>query len=285
MAGGSGTRLFPITRGVSKHLLPIFDKPMIYYPLSTLMLAGIREFIFVVNPDDRLAYEQLLGGGSRLGLSISYIEQETAGGIAEGLILCADLIKDDPCALILGDNIFHGNELISSLKAAEQNQNVASLFTIPVSDPCRYGVMSFDDKGTPIGIEEKPKVPKSRLAVTGLYFYPAGVAALAKELEPSPRGELEITDLNNLLIERGQVRVERLGRGHAWIDAGTHEALLESAQFVATMQQRLGYKIAVPEEIAFRSGWLSQEALLAISQAMPETQYQAYLSEILLEQA
>ncbi len=281
LAGGSGTRLYPITRGVSKQLLPIYDKPMIYYPLSSLLLAGIREILVITTPDEQSLFQRLLGDGSDLGLRLQYAIQPNPGGIAEALLIGEDFVAGERVALALGDNIFHGHGLAESLERAVARTEGATVFGYRVADPERYGVVEFDSDGVAIGIEEKPVKPRSNYAVTGLYFYDDKAVEIAKGLERSPRGELEITDLNVEYLRRHDLHVEVLGRGTAWLDTGTHESLLHAANFIETIQERQGLKIACLEEIAYRKGFLTREALARIALAMNKNGYGAYLQQLL----
>lgn len=277
LAGGSGTRLYPITKGVSKQLLPIYDKPMIYYPLSVLMLAGIRDILIISTPDDIEGFERLLGDGSELGINISYIVQPSPDGLAQAFILGEAFIGDSNVCLVLGDNIFYGQGFTPLLQQAINRQKGATVFGYQVKDPERFGVVEFDDNKRAISIEEKPVKPKSHYAVTGLYFYDNDVIEIAKQVKPSERGELEITTVNQRYMERGDLSVELLGRGFAWLDTGTHESLLEAGMFVETIEKRQGYKIACLEEIALKNGWLTSQQVLAIGQTMGKNDYGKYL--------
>ena len=283
LAGGSGTRLHPITRGVSKHLLPVYDKPMIYYPISVLMLADIRDILIITTPEDLSSYERLLGDGQEFGIKLSYVVQDNPNGLAEAFILGEDFIGDDNVALILGDNLFYGQGFSPALQAASARKSGATIFGYAVKDPGRYGVVEFDADMQAISIEEKPLKPKSNMAVTGLYFYDNSVIKIAKTIKPSDRGELEITSINNIYLEKGELNVEALGRGFAWLDTGTHESLLEASHFVQTIELRQGYKIACLEEIAFSKGWLSLEELAKAAKKMDKNGYGKYLHELVSE--
>ena len=281
LAGGSGTRLHPATLAISKQLLPVYDKPMIYYPLSTLMLAGIRDILIISTPQDTPRFEQLLGDGSQWGLNLQYAVQPSPDGLAQAFLIGEQFLNGAPSALVLGDNIFYGHDFQKLLAEANAQTTGSSVFAYHVQDPERYGVAEFDAQGKVLSLEEKPAQPKSNYAVTGLYFYDSQVVELAKSLKPSPRGELEITDLNKLYLQQGQLNVQLMGRGYAWLDTGTHDSLLEAGQFIATLEQRQGLKVACPEEIAFRAGWIDAAQLEKLAQPLLKNGYGKYLMQCL----
>ena len=284
LAGGRGTRLHPLTLGVSKQLIPVYDKPMIYYPLTTLMLAGIRDLLIITTPEDEWSFRRLLGDGKRWGLNIHYAQQPNPEGLAQAFLIGEQFIAGDTCALALGDNIFYGHGLKDYVGVAARARTGATVFAYRVSEPTLYGVVEFDATGRVISLEEKPKLPKSNYAVTGLYFYDANVVDYAKSLKPSSRGELEITDLNAMYLERGTLRVQTLGRGMAWLDTGGHDSLLQASIFVQTIEERQGLKVACPEEVAYRMGYISRAELAAIADSMKQNQYGQYLHRILEEE-
>jgi glucose-1-phosphate thymidylyltransferase len=280
LAGGSGTRLHPATLAVSKQLLPVYDKPMVYYPLSALLLAGVRDILLISTPQDTPRFEQLLGDGSQWGLNLRYAVQPSPDGLAQAFLIGRDFVGNAPSSLVLGDNIFYGHDLPVLLREADGRASGASVFAYHVTDPERYGVVAFDEQQRAVSIEEKPKAPRSNYAVTGLYFYDQQVCDLARELKPSPRGELEITDLNARYLEMGRLNVSIMGRGYAWLDTGTHDSLLEAGQFIATIEKRQGLKVACPEEIAFAQGFIGAEQLLKLAAPLAKTQYGQYLQRL-----
>lgn len=281
LAGGSGTRLHPATLAISKQLVPVYDKPMVYYPLCTLMLAGIRDLLLISTPQDTPRFEQLLGDGAQWGIHLRYAAQAKPEGLAQAFIIGQDFIGNDHSALVLGDNIFYGHDLHQQLRSAMRRSEGASVFAYHVNDPQRYGVVAFDGAGKALSLEEKPKKPKSNYAVTGLYFYDKQVVAMARDLKPSLRGELEITDINRLYLEQGRLNVEIMGRGYAWFDAGTHESLLEAGQFISTLENRQGLRVSCPEEIAYRNKWITAEQLEKLAQALTKNGYGQYLRSML----
>ena len=284
LAGGSGTRLYPLTRSVSKQLMPIYDKPMIYFPLATLMMAGIRDILVINTPEEQILFQRLLGDGSQWGIKLSYAVQPFPGGLAQAFHVGAEFVAGQPCSLVLGDNIFYGHGLIRKLRDAAAREKGATVFAYHVPDPERYGVVGFDKQGRANSLEEKPLQPKSNYAVTGLYFYDERVSELAANLQPSARGELEITDLNRLYLELGDLHVETLGRGHAWLDTGTHESLIHAATFIQTIQERQGFMVSCPEEIAYRMGWISAADLVRLAEPVKKNGYGQYLLKIAAEE-
>ena len=284
LAGGSGSRLFPLTQSVSKQLMPIYDKPMVYYPLATLMMAGLRDILLITTPADASLFERLLGDGSQWGIRLSYAVQPEPGGLAQAFIVGAKFVAGQPCALVLGDNVFYGNGLISKLRAATDRDVGATIFAYHVKDPQRYGVVEFDPRGNVVSLTEKPNQPRSNFAVTGLYFYDARVTQFASALKPSARGELEITDLNQRYLDVGDLHVVTLGRGNAWLDTGTHDSLLQAATFVQTVQERQGLMVSCPEEVAFRMGWIDSADLLRLAEPLRQNSYGQYLSRLAREE-
>ncbi|MBN45467.1 MULTISPECIES: glucose-1-phosphate thymidylyltransferase RfbA [unclassified Methylophaga] len=283
LAGGSGTRLYPVTQSICKQLLPVYDKPMIYYPLATMMLAGMRDICIISTPQDTPRLEQLLGDGSKWGMNLQYIVQDKPEGIAQAFTLAADFIGNDDCALVLGDNVYYGHDLADMMQEADNNKEGATVFAYPVSDPERYGVVAFDENGKALSIEEKPLKPKSRYAITGLYFYDNQVVEIARNLKPSARGELEITDVNQVYLNSSKLNVQVMGRGMAWLDTGTHDSLLDASMFIQTLEQRQGLKVMCPEEIAYRMGYITKDQLELLAQPLLKSGYGQYLLNLLNE--